>query len=229
MIGAMSATTPWSLTRMTKEKGLHCCNPLNCVARPAGFEPTTPWFVAGGIVLSRCFHCSLRGARCGTLQVNAGPCWTDSRRSPAQIATCWSLHQRVADPLAARNERSPTRHAPARGKDLLPMESSCQQRAQSRPLRFPTRAARDDVLLVGKPRTLRSRQLGHEPADARTNNCRREQHLLRAACQIRQQLHYKPLNRAEYDCQRPASTGWIQAGTGPCLLDNRRRPKRSLL
>jgi hypothetical protein len=28
------------------ENGLHRCNPLNRLARPAGFEPTTPWFVA---------------------------------------------------------------------------------------------------------------------------------------------------------------------------------------
>lgn len=27
-------------------KGLHFCNPLMSLARPAGFEPTTPWFVA---------------------------------------------------------------------------------------------------------------------------------------------------------------------------------------
>jgi hypothetical protein len=30
----------------TQEKGLHLCNPLILLARPAGFEPTTPWFVA---------------------------------------------------------------------------------------------------------------------------------------------------------------------------------------
>ena len=28
------------------EKGLHFCKPLFYLARPAGFEPTTPWFVA---------------------------------------------------------------------------------------------------------------------------------------------------------------------------------------
>ena len=36
--------TFWSQAR--NENGLHRCNPLNCLARPAGFEPTTPWFVA---------------------------------------------------------------------------------------------------------------------------------------------------------------------------------------
>ena len=29
-----------------KKKGLRFSRPLNWVARPAGFEPTTPWFVA---------------------------------------------------------------------------------------------------------------------------------------------------------------------------------------
>src|ERR1700694_699963 len=28
------------------KKGLHDRNPFICLARPAGFEPTTPWFVA---------------------------------------------------------------------------------------------------------------------------------------------------------------------------------------
>ena len=28
------------------EKGLHHCKPFDLLARPAGFEPTTPWFVA---------------------------------------------------------------------------------------------------------------------------------------------------------------------------------------
>ena len=32
--------------RAVQRKGLHCCNPLIDLARPAGFEPTTPWFVA---------------------------------------------------------------------------------------------------------------------------------------------------------------------------------------
>ncbi len=32
--------------RNANEKGLHRCKPLDCLARPAGFEPTTPWFVA---------------------------------------------------------------------------------------------------------------------------------------------------------------------------------------
>jgi hypothetical protein len=31
---------------LRNEKGLHFCKPLNYLARPAGFEPTTPWFVA---------------------------------------------------------------------------------------------------------------------------------------------------------------------------------------
>ena len=30
----------------TIEKGLHFCKPLILLVRPAGFEPTTPWFVA---------------------------------------------------------------------------------------------------------------------------------------------------------------------------------------
>ena len=30
----------------TNEKSLHCCKPLIKLVRPAGFEPTTPWFVA---------------------------------------------------------------------------------------------------------------------------------------------------------------------------------------
>jgi hypothetical protein len=28
------------------KKGLRFRNPFFCLARPAGFEPTTPWFVA---------------------------------------------------------------------------------------------------------------------------------------------------------------------------------------
>ena len=28
------------------KKGLRSCNPFIYLARPAGFEPTTPWFVA---------------------------------------------------------------------------------------------------------------------------------------------------------------------------------------
>ena len=28
------------------KKGLQYRNPFSCLARPAGFEPTTPWFVA---------------------------------------------------------------------------------------------------------------------------------------------------------------------------------------
>ncbi len=33
--------------RAKARKGLHFCSPfLACLARPAGFEPTTPWFVA---------------------------------------------------------------------------------------------------------------------------------------------------------------------------------------
>jgi len=31
----------------SNKKGLHRCKPLVKVARPAGFEPTTPWFVVG--------------------------------------------------------------------------------------------------------------------------------------------------------------------------------------
>jgi hypothetical protein len=34
----------WSQAR--NGKGLHRCKPLSYLARPAGFEPTTPWFVA---------------------------------------------------------------------------------------------------------------------------------------------------------------------------------------
>jgi hypothetical protein len=34
----------WSSSEM--KKGLHRCNPFQKLARPAGFEPTTPWFVA---------------------------------------------------------------------------------------------------------------------------------------------------------------------------------------
>src|SRR4051812_26825801 len=32
--------------RVEMKNGSHRCDPLACVARPAGFEPTTPWFVA---------------------------------------------------------------------------------------------------------------------------------------------------------------------------------------
>jgi hypothetical protein len=32
--------------RCPNEEGLHRCRPFEDLARPAGFEPTTPWFVA---------------------------------------------------------------------------------------------------------------------------------------------------------------------------------------
>ena len=32
---------------VTNGKGLHFCKPLIILVRPAGFEPTTAWFVVG--------------------------------------------------------------------------------------------------------------------------------------------------------------------------------------
>jgi hypothetical protein len=42
----------WSQPR--NEKGPRVCKPLDCLARPAGFEPTTPWFVAAKMEMVSC-------------------------------------------------------------------------------------------------------------------------------------------------------------------------------
>jgi len=40
---------------MENEKGLAFAKPLENVARPAGFEPTTPWFVGLSLSVTHCF------------------------------------------------------------------------------------------------------------------------------------------------------------------------------
>jgi hypothetical protein len=40
------------MAQRQNDKGSHMCKPPDCLARPAGFEPTTPWFVGREIPTS---------------------------------------------------------------------------------------------------------------------------------------------------------------------------------